>query len=255
MDTPINEKDLSDVSTLKDSLEEKHQDINLTNNVHQLANDLENINLKDIDDDSGWITPSNIHYHNLLSEKSNMIPVKTTKYIKVACVTNDFAIQNILLQMNLNLVSPETGLKIKTVKSWVLRCYACFKIVKDMSKKFCTECGGNTLLRTSCSMDSNGKFVIYLKRRMQWNNRGTIYPIPKPRHGSASGKGYKPIILREDQKEYQRALKYQKRKKEINLLDPDKLPDILTGKRNTYCYNVVIGMGKRNPNEKKSKLK
>ncbi|KTW29805.1 hypothetical protein T552_01010 [Pneumocystis carinii B80] len=250
INTAINEKDLSDISILKDSFEEEHKNENLTNNVHQLANDLENMNFKDMDDDDGWITPSNIHYYKSLNKRSGTIPMKKAEYIKVACVTNDFAIQNILLQMDLNLVSPENGLKIKTVKSWVLRCYACFKIVKDMSKRFCPGCGGNTLLRTSCSMNSNGKFRIYLKRHMQWNNRGTIYPIPKPQHGSASGKGYKPIILREDQKEYQKAVKYQKRKKEINLLDPDKLPDILTGKRNTSCHKVVIGMGRRNPNEK-----
>ncbi|KAG4301251.1 hypothetical protein PCK1_002561 [Pneumocystis canis] len=80
--------------------------------------------------------------------------------------------------------------------------------------------------------------------------RRRFYPIPKPRCGSASGKGYRKLIFNEDQKEYQKAIKYQERKKEIDLLDPDYIPDILTGKRNVPRYNVVIGMGKRNPNEK-----
>ncbi|KAG5438761.1 hypothetical protein PCANB_002481 [Pneumocystis canis] len=262
-------KEVSDVSLpqkFQENLQENLQN-NVTDEICQVIKNAENMTLKDIDDkdidnedidnedaddedNSEWITPSNIYYYKSLNERTNMIPEKTETQIKVACVTNDFAIQNVLLQMDLNLVSPETGLRIKTVKSWVLRCYGCYKIIKDMSKKFCPGCGGNTLLRTSCSIDSNGKFQIYLKRHMQWNNRGTIYPIPKPRHGSASGKGYKKLIFNEDQKEYQKAIKYQERKKEIDLLDPDYIPDILTGKRNTSRYNVVIGMGKRNPNER-----
>lgn len=247
--TKDKEDPASCISIYEDSFKQELQNKDLTDKVHEITENLENLDFEE--DEEGWITPSNIHYYKSSTKKTNMIPEKTKKkQIKVACVTSDFAIQNILLQMNLNLISPETGLRIKTVKSWVLRCYACFKIVKDMSKQFCPGCGGNTLLRTSCSMDSNGKFHIYLKRHMQWNNRGTIYPIPKPHHGSASGKGYKPIILREDQKEYQKALKYQRKKKEINLLDPEKLPDILTGKRDIPRYNIVIGMGKRNPNEK-----
>ncbi|KAG4305563.1 hypothetical protein PORY_001119 [Pneumocystis oryctolagi] len=239
-----------EVSRNQESLKEKFQE-NLKNEIDQITENTKNISLKEMDNDDndGWITPSNIHRYKSIDEKTTMISAKT-KTLKVACVTNDFAMQNVLLQMDLNLVSLETGLKIKTIKSWVLRCYGCFKIIKDTSKKFCPGCGGNTLLRTSCSTDSNGKFRIYLKRHMQWNNRGTIYPIPKPRHGSASGKGHKQLIFREDQKEYQKAIKYQKRKKEKDLFDPDSLPDILTGKRNSSHYNVVIGMGKRNPNEK-----
>jgi RNA-binding protein NOB1 len=44
----------------------------------------------------------------------------------VACMTGDYAVQNVLLQMNLALVSIE-GARIEKVKSWVLRCHACMK--------------------------------------------------------------------------------------------------------------------------------
>ncbi|KAG5518715.1 hypothetical protein PMAC_002684 [Pneumocystis sp. 'macacae'] len=246
------ENKILDTFTDQIFFQEKPKNNDLNDKINEVIKNTEDLTFQEIDEDSdGWITPSNIHCYKSLVDKANMISMKKETQMKVACVTNDFAMQNVLLQMDLNLVSQETGLRIKTVKSWVLRCYGCFKIVKDISKKFCPGCGGNTLLRTSCSIDSNGKFRIYLKRHMQWNNRGTIYPIPKPHHGSASGKGYKQLIFREDQKEYQKAIKYQKRKKERNLFDPDSIPDILTGKRDTSHYDITIGMGKKNPNEKK----
>ena len=43
-------------------------------------------------------------------------------------MTADFAMQNVLLQLDLSLVGME-GKKIQKVKTWVLRCHACFKYV------------------------------------------------------------------------------------------------------------------------------
>jgi RNA-binding protein NOB1 len=72
----------------------------------------------DSDSDGGaWITPQNI---------SRTAPSTPPKNLAVACVTNDFAMQNVLLQMKLNLVST-SGMRIKKLKSWVLRCHACYK--------------------------------------------------------------------------------------------------------------------------------
>lgn len=48
--------------------------------------------------------------------------------IGVGCMTADFAMQNVLLQMDLSLVGIE-GKRIEKVKTWVLRCHACFKYV------------------------------------------------------------------------------------------------------------------------------
>lgn len=47
----------------------------------------------------------------------------------VASVTADFAMQNVILQMGLRLVTPN-GMRIKRITKWVLRCSACFKITK-----------------------------------------------------------------------------------------------------------------------------
>jgi RNA-binding protein NOB1 len=41
-------------------------------------------------------------------------------------MTTDFAMQNVLMHMGLSLVGVD-GKKIDKVKTWVLRCHACFK--------------------------------------------------------------------------------------------------------------------------------
>ena len=46
--------------------------------------------------------------------------------MKSACMTGDFAMQNVALQMGLNLVNMDGG-GVKYVKTWVLRCHGCFK--------------------------------------------------------------------------------------------------------------------------------
>ncbi len=53
---------------------------------------------------------------------------KADEFLPVGCMTADFAMQNVLLQMGLNLVGTE-GKRIQKVKSWVLRCHACYKSV------------------------------------------------------------------------------------------------------------------------------
>lgn len=85
----------------------------------------------DEDDGEGeWITPSNVGLHK--SRALNLLPSeggkkgKKPEHIPVGCMTADFAMQNVLLQMGLGLVSVE-GKRIERVKSWVLRCHACFK--------------------------------------------------------------------------------------------------------------------------------
>lgn len=86
----------------------------------------------DEDDGEGeWITPSNVALHksralHLLPDEGTKAPKKPTEQIPVGCMTADFAMQNVLLQMGLSLVGVE-GKKIERVKTWVLRCHACFK--------------------------------------------------------------------------------------------------------------------------------
>jgi len=210
------------------------------------------------DDGEGeWITPDNVAIHQARERFSipNASGRKATKTIDeplhVACMTADYAMQNVLLHMGLNIVGLH-GKKITTVKSWVLRCHACFKLCNDQTKKFCPSCGNPTLIRTSVSTKaappgSGGEAVVlvHLKKNFQYRNRGTIYSIPSPKPGNA--KGSKNIILREDQIEFQRGLKNEEvraRKEGKRLtsalaagngvagkswVDPDWMPDMLLG--------------------------
>ena len=153
--------------------------------------------------------------------------------LPAGCMTADFAMQNVLLQMGLNLIGVE-GKRINRVKTWVLRCHACFKYVihfltghrsinsvsarhricKDPSKKFCPSCGNSTLLRTSVSIcspsasaDGESKLQVHLKKNFQWRTRGTKYSIPAPKPGSSKTGAGEGLILREDQTDWLRAEK------------------------------------------------
>lgn len=203
-------------------------------------------NNNDDDDDEGeWITPENVKKfkrHGTLKPKKK---ARKTLLMQVACTTADYAMQNVLLQMGLNLLSID-GLRISKVKNWVLRCHACTKVTHDMEKKFCPSCGNATLMRTSTSTDQNGNVKYYLKKNMVYNLRGTKYSIPTPKGGRKNN----DLILREDQREFELSMKFQRRQKKIDAFDPDYVPRLLEGQidvRNPFGA-PVIGYGKRNPN-------
>ncbi|KAL4870205.1 hypothetical protein BDV12DRAFT_166384 [Aspergillus spectabilis] len=206
-------------------------------------------------DGEEWITPSNLRKRQARDEAGSATAAPEPKVMQVATMTTDFACQNVLLQMNLNLLSTATLQRIKHLKSFIKRCHACFSTTKDMNKQFCPRCGGETLTRVSCTTTANGQFQMHLKKNMQWNNRGNVFSVPKPVHGSSNGKwkggGGKggwgtELILAEDQKEYTRATTEQSRKlrRERDLMDEDYLPGILTGERNKQTGRIRVGAGR-----------
>ncbi|KAJ9302690.1 hypothetical protein DTO271G3_64 [Paecilomyces variotii] len=210
----------------------------------------------DEESDGGeWITPSNLKKKQARDEAGAAITATEPKVMQVATMTTDFACQNVLLQMNLNLLSTTTLQRIQHLKTYIKRCHACFSTTKDMSKQFCPRCGKDTLTRVSCSTNASGEFKMHLKKNMQWNTRGDKYSIPKPVHGSASGKwkggggqgGWGTgLILAEDQKEYMKARTEEERRlrKERDLMDEDYLPGILTGERHRTGGRIKVGAGR-----------
>lgn len=46
--------------------------------------------------------------------------------MKAALLTGDFAMQNVALQMGLNVLG-SGGKRVREVRTWVLRCHACYK--------------------------------------------------------------------------------------------------------------------------------
>ncbi|EHY55152.1 20S-pre-rRNA D-site endonuclease nob1 [Exophiala dermatitidis] len=214
-------------------------------------------------DEEGWITPSNIKKRQAKDEAADSKARPETKHLQVATMTGDFAMQNVLLQMNLNLLSTKTCQRISQIKQFILRCHGCFATTKDMTKQFCPRCGKPTLTRVSCTTNDKGETKLHLKANMQWNNRGNVFPIPKPTSGSSNQKWKGPrqgggqggwgndLILAEDQKEYIRAMSTMKRTKEKDLMDEDTLPNILSGRRSqTSGGRPKVGAG-RNINSRK----
>lgn len=213
-------------------------------------------------DEDGWITPSNLHKQRAQDSNEASTPASRPVTLQAALLTSDYAMQNVALRMNLNLLSPSL-MRITRLKTWILRCHGCFTTTKDMHKQFCPSCGQPTLIRTSCSTDERGNFRIHLKKNFQFNKRGNVYSVPKPTHGTpngratpkgtnAGGKGGwgRELMLAEDQKEYMRRGEEQKRARQKDLMDEDRLPDILTGARKGDTGKIRIGAG-RGINSKK----
>lgn len=237
---------------------------------------------EDDDSDGEWITPDNID--NLKStgksewSTEGIIEKKSKKNknikdinehsssaaVRIACITSDFAMQNVLLQMRLELYTPD-GCRVKNVKNWLLRCHACFATTRDMEARFCPKCGGPTLIRTSYMIDESGNCHMFLRSDFQYNLRGTKYNLPKAKGGRQGAS----LILREDQKEFQRQKehynrvqsKIQKNQEEaassLEAID-DRIAAVFgggtvaQGNRRYDSYDGLalptVGYGRRNPN-------
>lgn len=89
----------------------------------------------------------------------------------VACLTMDFAMQNVLMQMGLNVVSLD-GRVIKQMRTFIFRCYACFKTTSVMTKVFCPYCGNKTLKKVEVILDEDGKQQILINFRRPLSAKG-----------------------------------------------------------------------------------
>lgn len=109
-------------------------------------------------DSSGgsWITPNNLQKHQtadlgLFAPVEDETKIKT--FMKAAVLTGDFAMQNVGIQMGLNVLG-NGGKRVKEVKTWVLRCHACFKSVfvsVQMAKSANEGSAGSARTRKSAS--------------------------------------------------------------------------------------------------------
>jgi len=203
----------------------------------------------DDDDDEGWITPKNVAALRAKRRSGQAAAEADQHPSVVGCITADFAMQNVLMQIGLRVLGVD-GKLIRQVRSYVLRCHACFKSTADMSKKFCPTCGNATLIRTSVSVDADGTLRYHLKANFQYRLRGTKYPIPEPKTGRHANN----IILTEDQKEFsRRPQRSRKGRRMENAFDPDAamaFSGTWSAPRNP---TPPVGYGRRNPNETKGR--
>eukprot|EP00871_Galdieria_phlegrea_P005322 jgi/Galph1/5791/GphlegSOOS_G4433.1 len=195
-----------------------------------------------------WINNDNIE-QALAASKKRIYVKSDVENIRVGCMTNDFSMQNLLLQMGLELLASD-GRRIKRLKSFVLRCQSCFHITKQVERLFCPHCGNYTLSRTACRTDKEGNLLVFPpKHPKKPNLRGTKYPLPKPQ----SGRNAHNLILCEDQyiEQQQKKRNSQKKKSTRNVLDPST-----DYNANAFFHKeepLVVAYGKGNPNQVRKK--
>lgn len=210
-------------------------------------------NLSDLsdDDEEGWITPENVAEH-MQRENEGFVEAVDPE-AKVVVATTDYAMQNVILQMNLLLVGPD-GMRIKSIRQYALKCQACSKVTHDMNKKFCPMCGNATLYRVAVITDKTGNVVHYNARLPRSMLRGTKFAIPKP----TGGRNNSDLILREDQFMEQRRKRRTKKsagmpdvfEEDYQFGDHNKQTVSRTG-RAIHARNATdlkIGYGRTNPN-------
>ncbi|KAK1784980.1 hypothetical protein P4O66_018412 [Electrophorus voltai] len=206
------------------------------------------------DDGGGWITPSNINQVQM--EVGNW---QQSADVKVGCVTTDFAMQNVLIQIGLNVLSVN-GMLIKQTRNHVLRCHACFKTTTNMSKTFCPNCGHSTLKKIAVSLTEDGSMQMHFSRNPKvLNPKGKRYSLPLPQGGKHANN---PQLV-EDQRFPQQRLSRKARQK-TDVFDPDYLAgtspfsehDVYSRSANLHLRDGQSGGGRRraNPNAARKKF-
>uniref|UniRef100_A0A131XK52 RNA-binding protein NOB1 n=1 Tax=Hyalomma excavatum TaxID=257692 RepID=A0A131XK52_9ACAR len=197
--------------------------------------------------DDEWITPSNI---TEIKKEMGLLTLEEVQ-VPVACISTDFAVQNVLIQMGLKAVSVD-GMAIRHARTFVLRCHACFTITKVMTKQFCPACGNKTLKRVTVAVAEDGSTKLYINYKRPINIRGTRYSLPTPKGGKHST----DPILCEDQPIPQNRLSKMAMSR-VDVLDADYLSRNSPFKINdVYSRSAHLNMragsqGSRNPNQVK----
>ncbi|XP_059939702.1 RNA-binding protein NOB1 [Mesoplodon densirostris] len=206
------------------------------------------------DDGGGWITPSNIK-----QVQQEMKQCAIPKDVRVGCVTTDFAMQNVLLQMGLHVLAVN-GMLIREARSYILRCHGCFKTTSDMSRVFCAQCGNKTLKKVSVTVSDDGTLCMHFSRNPKvLNPRGLRYSLPTPKGGKYAINPH----LTEDQRFPQLRLSRKARQK-TDVFAPDYIAgvspfaenDISSRSATLQVRDSTLGAGRRrlNPNASRKKF-
>lgn len=208
------------------------------------------------EDDVGWITPQNISQVRQQMGRGEEVSLEG---VRVGCMTTDFAMQNVLIQIGIPVISVN-GMLIKHAKSFVLRCHDCFKITHDMGKVFCPKCGNKSMDKVTMTIDEDGTRRYHMSRRRPMNARGLRYALPKPQGGKHASN---PILCADQRVPHNRdARKAQSR---TNVFDPDY--DAMSSPFATHdvtSRSALIGArqlrgqgsgSRRNPNENRRQNK
>lgn len=206
--------------------------------------------IEEDDDEEGWITPSNLKSKRLEMLGINAEAEDSDKEIIVACLTTDFAMQNVLKQIGLHVLSAD-GVVIRETKTWILRCYACFATCPKMDKVFCPKCGNKTLKRVSVTLNADGTQQIHISTRRPLSTRGKKFSLPKPQGGKYA---VNPIMTADQRIPQQRKSTLARTK--TNALNDDYVAgNAPFSTRDVNSRSAMLGIGqgdhywaKKNPN-------
>ncbi|CAF1089087.1 unnamed protein product, partial [Didymodactylos carnosus] len=204
---------------------------------HNISNLIAQVEIEQNDDDKddGWITPSNIKViRSKLVNNGETVDDNTMENLPVACITTDFSMQNVLIQLGIPVLSVD-GLLIRTARSYVLKCHVCSGVTLAMTKRFCPECGNPTLQRASVTVDSDGKRHYHVNGRFRPKPRESL---PLPRGGKHSNN---PIRVEDQPRPQNRPTKKSLMKR--NVLDDDYLADSSPfSKHDIYSRAALLGI-------------
>ncbi|XP_075432591.1 RNA-binding protein NOB1 isoform X2 [Ascaphus truei] len=197
------------------------------------------------DDGEGWITPS-----NLKQMQQDMGVREAPVNLLVGCLTTDFAMQNVLIQMGLHVLSVD-GMLIRQTRSWILRCHGCFRTTSDMCKSFCPHCGNRTLKKVAVSVSGDGSLHMHFSRNPK-------HPLPAPQGGKHASN---PHLVGDQPFPQQRLSK--KARSKTDVFNPDYIAgaspfaenDIYSRAANLQIRDGALGAGRRrvNPNAPRKK--
>lgn len=180
--------------------------------VEESQSESEEYSSEDDDDDgSEWITPSNLKEKKKEMDLGELVD----KNVEVACITSDFAMQNVLKQIGLYVTAVD-GRIIRHLRTFIFRCTTCFKTTSIMTKLFCPKCGHSTLKKVAVSVDDDGNQHIHINGRKPLSAKGKRFSLPTPK----GGQHFQYPILTEDQHIHKRFATKLARNK-TNALDPD----------------------------------
>jgi len=198
-------------------------------------------------DDDDWITPDNV---------DECLELPEEKHDFVSCLTVDFAMQNVLLKMNLGRIGVD-GRQINSVRKYVLRCTGCFYVDKTASKVFCPACGHKTMRRVACEVQPDGTVKLFLAKNPKClNPRGKRFNLPAPQGGKYS---HNPITTDMQPRPQQRISRKAMMRTNVNAADFDAMESPFCVRDvDSKSYRMGFGLRnheRKNPNQSKSRGK
>ncbi|RHY81538.1 hypothetical protein DYB31_006779 [Aphanomyces astaci] len=201
------------------------------------------------DDGKNWVHNDNkAEYTHSPFGSGKLTQAIDANVVQVGCITTDYSMQNVLLQMGLHLISTD-GMVINRVKQWVLKCAACYKTTTELDRQFCPVCGNNTMERIACSLDKDTEqLTLYTRANRPANLRGSKFSLPMPTGGRSGD-----LLLREDQ--LMHGIWAQRQKSSAKVLKSAFGEHVAhdLGVKAEKQTTITVGYGRMNPNSQKGR--